>query len=69
MIGFEKKQTDITLPGMLQQEIVNLDLQTYQSQHELYAQCLTYCRQGSESDHMAQELKVKLCQRTATYNR
>jgi hypothetical protein len=54
---FRKERTEILLPGMLLQEIVNLVLQTYRSQHEPYAQCPTYCGQDLESkNHIAERI-------------
>lgn len=54
-----KERTEILLPGMLLQVILNLALQTYQSQHELYAQFPTYCGRDLESKNHIAERKLR----------
>ena len=54
-----KERTEILLPGMLLQAILNLVLQTYRSQHELYAQFQTYCGQDLESKNHIAERKLR----------
>ena len=54
-----KERTEILLPGMLLQVILNLVLQTYRSQHELYAQFPTYCGQDLESKNHIAERKLR----------
>lgn len=51
------RRSEIQKPGMLQQETVTLAQQTYQSQHELYAQCPTYCGQDVESKNRFKKIK------------
>lgn len=65
-----KERTEILLPGMLLQAILNLVLQTYRSQHELYAQFPTYCGRDLESKNHIAERKLRWIrdkQRTTAY--